>query len=523
MSIQAASSFQKKPLSVKRALLSVFDKTGLAELGSFLHKHGVELVSTGGTAKELRNAGLPVTAVDELTGFPESFDGRVKTLHPAIHGPLLARKNVASDQESLELHGYKDIDLVVVNLYPFEQTVKKNATLENCIENIDIGGPAMLRAAAKNVDDVCPLSSPEQYDSFIEEFSKEQTISYTFRLQAALKTFYRTSSYDTAVSNYLGNELKSGFPDVISMQLPKSSSLRYGENPHQAAAVYGNQNDIVDILHGKQLSYNNLLDVDAALNIMTDYRNDLPTCAIVKHTLPCGVATRGTLNEAWDAAYETDTISPFGGIVAVNRTLDYDTAVKIDSIFTEIIIAPDFEPEALNLLKEKANRRLVKVLNPDLVQPRYTYRTIFGGMLCQQPDTVPPEPKTFRVVTKKHPEEAEMADMLFAWKVVKRVNSNAIVFAKNLQTLGIGCGQPSRLDSSEFAVHKALKFNHDLNGSVVSSDAFFPFRDGVDAAAEAGATAIIQPGGSIRDEEVIQAANEHGICMILTGRRHFKH
>lgn len=523
MSIKATASFQKKPLQIGRALLSVYDKSGLEELGSFLHKNGVELVSTGGSAKVLKDAGLPVTQVDELTGFPESFDGRVKTLHPAIHGPLLARKNVKSDQDSLKEHGYLNIDLVVVNLYPFEQTVKKNATLETCIENIDIGGPAMLRAAAKNVDDVCTLSSPDQYQEFMDELNEYKAISYEFRLEAALKTFYLTSSYDTAVSNYLGNELKSGFPDVISMQLPKSNSLRYGENPHQAAAVYGNQQDIVEVLHGKQLSYNNYLDVDAALSIIADYQNDLPTCAIVKHTLPCGVATKGSLSDAWDAAFTTDTISPFGGIVAVNRPLDFDTAIKIDSIFTEIIVAPDFNEEALKLLKEKPNRRLLKILNPELVHPRYTYRTIFGGLLCQQPDTVPPEPKTFRVVTKKQPTETEMADMLFAWKVVKRVNSNAIVFAKNLQTLGIGCGQPSRLDSSEFAVHKARKFNHDISGSVVASDAFFPFRDGIDAAAEAGATAIIQPGGSIRDLEVIKAANEHGICMILTGRRHFKH
>ncbi len=523
MLIQAALSFDKKPLKIKRALLSVFDKTGIEELGRKLHENDVELISTGGTAQALEKAGLPVTRVQELTGFPESFDGRVKTLHPGIHGPLLARKGLDSDSESLKDLGYSHIDLLVVNLYPFDQAASSNQNLETCIENIDIGGPAMLRAASKNVDDVCVLSNPMQYDEFIGEFSKSGSVNYDFRLKSALRGFQLTSAYDCAVAGYLQQQISSGFPDRLSFSLPKNSPLRYGENPHQAAAVYGYQDEIVEVLHGKQLSYNNLLDVDAALNLLNDFLNDSPACGIIKHTLPCGVAVRDNLDEAWKAAFATDTISPFGGIVVVNRPLDLNTAREIDTVFTEIIVAPEFNADALDLLRKKQNRRLVRVKRPELLETKWVYRSIFGGLLCQQPDTVPPEPKTFQTVTKKSPTDREMEDMLFAWKVVKRVNSNAIVFAGNQQTLGIGCGQPSRLDSSEFAVHKAGKFGHALTGSVVASDAFFPFRDGIDAAAEAGATAIIQPGGSVRDEEVIKAANEHGMSMIFTARRHFKH
>ncbi len=523
MSIHAAISFEKKPLAIKRALLSVYDKTGITELARTLHEHDVELISTGGTARVLQNAGLPVTQVEDLTGFPESFDGRVKTLHPGVHGPLLARRNVDADTASLNEFGYKHIDLLVVNLYPFDETVANAETLETCIENIDIGGPAMLRAASKNVDDVCVLSSPMQYDEFIGAFTKSGSVDYDYRVRSALRGFQLTSTYDSAVARYLQKQATSGFPDYLTFNLPKYSPLRYGENPHQAAAVYGRQEDIIEVLHGKQLSYNNLLDADAALNILDDFLDHDPACAIIKHTLPCGVAVRKQLVDAWEAAFATDTKSPFGGIVVTNRIIDKETAAEIDKIFTEIIIAPGFDDEALALLKQKQNRRLVKVKQPELIHAEYNYRSIFGGMLCQQPDTVAPEPRTFRVVTKKKPTEKEMQDMLFAWKVVKRVNSNAIVFAGNQQTLGIGCGQPSRLDSSEFAVLKARNYGHSLKDSVVASDAFFPFRDGIDAAAEAGAKAVIQPGGSIRDEEIIQAANEHQISMVFTGRRHFKH
>ncbi|MCC5934211.1 MAG: bifunctional phosphoribosylaminoimidazolecarboxamide formyltransferase/IMP cyclohydrolase [Balneolales bacterium] len=522
--IQSFAAFEKKNLKVKRALLSVFDKTGIAELGQFLHEQGVELISTGGTAKTLIKAGLPVTSVDSLTGFPEMMDGRVKTLHPAIHGPLLSRPVVKSDMASLHALGYAPIELLVVNLYPFSETVAESPGFETCMENIDIGGPAMLRAAAKNVDHVCVLTSPEQYKKFQQEVTEHNgTVRYKYRLRMAQQAFQHTSIYDTAVAMYLSKEIKSGFPDVLNLQLRKFSPLRYGENPHQAAAVYGDQGEIIEVLHGKQLSYNNLLDVDAALNLFADFRYDDPTCAIIKHTLPCGVATRADLTQAWHAAFATDTISPFGGIVLVNESLDLPTAKAIDSIFTEIVVAPDFDNDALELLTQKANRRLVKIKKADLLTTSYSYRSIFGGLLCQQPDSVEIETKNFKVVTHLKPTEKQLSDMLFAWKVVKRVNSNAIVFGRDQQTLGIGSGQPSRLDSSEFAVLKAAKFDHDLKGAAVASDAFFPFRDGIDAIAKAGAGCVIQPGGSIRDQEVIDAANEHGLCMVFTGRRHFKH
>lgn len=526
MSIQAALSFQKKPLRIRRALLSVYDKSGIVDLASELHRRGTELISTGGTARVLRQANLPVTEVQELTQFPEGFGGRVKTLHPAVHAGLLARPDLQDDAQALAGFGYESIQLLVVNLYPFQEVIAENPVLETAVENIDIGGPAMLRAASKNMDSVCALSAPAQYDDFIKELDAPEGVSFEFRMRAALAGFQHTAAYDTGIAAYLSRQARSGFPDTLNLQFPKYSGLRYGENPHQAAAVYGKQQDYVEILHGKQLSYNNLLDVDAALNIIHDYRDSGPSCAIIKHTLPCGIATRDRLQEAWEAAFATDTQSPFGGIVVVNQRLDVQTAKAIDKIFTEIILAPDYEPQALELLQKKANRRLLKIKNTDkLYQDGYVYRSVFGGLLCQQPDTAPPDVKNFQVVTDHQPAKAQMQDLLFAWKVVKRVNSNAIVFAKNLQTLGIGSGQPSRVDASEFAVAKAKKFGHAeaLEGSVLASDAFFPFRDGIEAAAQAGAKAIIQPGGSIRDQECIEAANEHGISMIFTARRHFKH
>lgn len=526
MSIQAAASFQKQNLRIRRALISVYDKTGIVELAEALHAQGIELISTGGTAQVLRDAALPVTRVEDLTGFPEAFGGRVKTLHPAVHAGLLARPELESDMRSLESLGYDGIQLLVVNLYPFSQVIQYDPVIENAIENIDIGGPAMLRAASKNMDAVCALSSPQQYPDFIKELNDSAEVSYTFRMQAALEGFQLTAAYDAAIASYLALKVRSGFPTTMNLQLPKYSGLRYGENPHQAAAVYGNQQNYVDVLHGKQLSYNNLLDIDAALNVMHDFREDSPACAIMKHTLPCGIAVRPELHEAWHAAFATDTQSPFGGVVALNKSVDIETAKAIDQIFTEIIMAPAFSGEALELLQKKSNRRLLTYKNIDKLYPDgYVYRSIFGGLLCQQPDTVPIEMSQFQIVTKRRPEKAELHDMLFAWKVVKRVNSNAIVYAKDQQTLGIGSGQPSRVDASEFAVRKAEKFGHSdaLINASLASDAFFPFRDGIDAAARAGATAIIQPGGSIRDQECIDAANEHGISMIFTARRHFRH
>jgi len=523
VSIQPGIRFEKKPLKIERALLSVFDKTGIVDLAKELHNRGVDIISTGGTATTLQQAGIPVTEVSSLTGFPEMLDGRVKTLHPAIHGALLARPNYKPDNESLKSNDINPIQLAVVNLYPFEEVIKKEVSLEMAMENIDIGGPAMIRSAAKNVDHICVLSEPEQYTNFIEELNIEGEISFDFRFSQSQLAYSKTSAYDVAIQSYLYDQAGTGFTDRITLQFRKQSPLRYGENPHQAAAVYGEQQNVVTCIHGKQLSYNNYLDVDAALGMMYDFRHSKPTVAIIKHTIPCGVAVSKSLTDAWKLAYATDTNSPFGGVVAVNKPLDLKTAIEIDKIFTEIIVAPDFHEDALELLKSKSNRRLVKVLDIEKYPSKMMMRSVFGGILCQQPDNISIDTKNFRVVTKNKPTEAQMQDMLFAWKVVKRVNSNAIVYAKNLHTIGVGSGQPSRVDASELAVKKAQKYGLSLEESVVASDAFFPFADGVEAAARAGAKAVIQPGGSIRDNEVIEAADKHNMVMIFTGLRHFKH
>ena len=527
MSISDPQSFQKKSVKIKRALISVFDKNGLIELAQALHSNGIEIISTGGSFKTIKNAGIPVTAADEVTGFPEILEGRVKTLHPKIHGGILGRPGYESDSIQMKENNISAIELVVCNLYPFEKVIKEEGiTEEKAYENVDIGGPAMVRAAAKNVDYVTVLSSPKQYVEFITLLENNNgEVPFDFRRKASAIAFQMTAAYDTAVCEYLlnANSGKNDLPEVLSIHLPKTEILRYGENPHQMAGVYGNQNGYIQCLHGKQLSYNNYLDLDAAITIMADFKNDDPTVAIIKHTLPSGIASASNLITAWKLAFATDTMSPFGGIVAVNRPLDLETAKEIDSIFTEIIIAPSFNDDALNLLTQKANRRLV-VYNklPDSTT-EWRFRSIFGGLLSQQPDSFSANSSAFKCVTKKEPDNSEFNDMLFAWMVVKRVNSNAIVFAKNKRTLGIGSGQPSRIDSSEIAVSKAKKFGLSLANSVIASDAFFPFADGVEAAAKAGATAVIQPGGSVRDEEVIAMADKYNMSMIFTGQRHFKH
>lgn len=523
VSIQPGIRFEKKPLKIKRALLSVFDKTGIVDLAKELHSRGVDIISTGGTATTLQNAGIPVTEVSSLTGFPEMLDGRVKTLHPAIHGALLARPNYKPDSESLEKNNINPIQLAVVNLYPFEEVIKSDVSHEMAMENIDIGGPAMIRSAAKNVDHICVLSEPQQYSSFFEELNSDGEVSFDFRFAQSQLAFSKTSAYDVAIQTYLYDQAGTGFPERLTLQFKKQSPLRYGENPHQAAAVYGKQQHVISCIHGKQLSYNNYLDVDAALGLMYDFRLGKPAVAIIKHTIPCGVAVSKNLTDAWKLAYATDTNSPFGGVVAVNEPLDLKTAKEIDKIFTEIIVAPSFDEDALELLKSKSNRRLVQVLDIEKYPSKIMMRSVFGGILCQQPDNISIDTKNFRVVTKNKPTESQMQDLLFAWKVVKRVNSNAIVYAKNLHTIGIGSGQPSRVDASELAVNKAQKYGLSLEESVVASDAFFPFADGVEAAARAGAKAVIQPGGSIRDNEVIEAADKHDMVMIFTGLRHFKH
>ncbi len=509
-------------LVIRRALLSVSDKSGLEPLAKALHAAGVQLISTGGTRTAIESMGIPVADVSELTHFQECLDGRVKTLHPAVHAGLLARMDVDGDRSQMEQLGFEAIQLVVVNLYPFAQTVAKaDVTLSDAIENIDIGGPTMIRAAAKNVGHVCVLTDPSQYPDFTEEFSKGP-ISYELRMNLSAQAFNRIAAYDTAIASYMMGVDSTEPKPWLQLSLPLQQSLRYGENPHQPAAVYGNQHDYIECFHGKELSYNNYLDVDAALSLIGEFDNEEPVCAIIKHTVACGVGTGAHLLEAYNRAFETDTVSPFGGIIIVNKELDVDTAQAIDKIFTEIVIAPSYTDDAKALLAKKANRRLILQKKP-LNGHNQNIRSVFGGVLQQAPDLDLELPENWNIVTDRKPSGSEMHDMIFAWKVVKHVKSNAIVFVRDGQTLGIGTGQTSRVDSAEIAVMKAEKARLNLHGSVVASDAFFPFADGVEAAAGAGASAVIQPGGSVRDNEVIEAANRLNLTMIFTGVRHFKH
>lgn len=524
MALKPLDSLPETNLIIKRALLSVSDKRGILELATELHNSGVELVSTGGTAKVIADAGIPVKDASEITGFPECLDGRVKTLHPHIHGGILARTSHSSDNEEIEKLGITPIELVVVNLYPFKEKVSSpDITASVATEFIDIGGPTMIRAAAKNFAHVGILTSPDQYQTVIDELKAEEGITFSTRRVLAKEAFSHTADYDAAISNYFTELIEEVPAKQINISAPLAHELRYGENPHQMAAVYGNQDSIIDCFHGKQLSYNNYIDVDAALNIISDFEGIEPACVIIKHTIPCGVGTAASLNEAYQKAFSTDTVSPFGGIVVVNKPLDVETAISIDKIFTEIIIAPEFTKEAEELLIQKKNRRLIRIKQNVSQSEKTAYKSIFGGFLKQDTDLEPFDKNVFKVVTDRQPTESEFHDLLFAWKVVRHVKSNAIVYAKNGKTLGIGSGQTSRVDSSEIAVAKAEKEGLSLEGAAIASDAFFPFSDGVEAAAEAGVTAVIQPGGSIRDEEVIAKANELGLTMIFTGRRHFKH
>ncbi|MGM0506939.1 MAG: bifunctional phosphoribosylaminoimidazolecarboxamide formyltransferase/IMP cyclohydrolase [Bacteroidota bacterium] len=512
-------------MKIKRALLSVSDKRHLVPLAEALHKQGVELLSTGGTARVLREEGFDVIDVSEITGFRECLDGRVKTLHPMVHGAILGRTSHPADREEMNEFGIEPIELVVVNLYPFKETVsKESVTPAIATENIDIGGPTMIRAAAKNFAHVAVLSSPNQYDSMIETLSTDGMVSFEQRRQWALEAFRHTTEYDTAISHYLSSIHGEELPEQWSVSLPKAASLRYGENPHQPAGVYGNPGKYMDCFHGKELSYNNYLDMDAALQLIAAFKEEDPTVAIFKHTVPCGVGMDpDSLTSAWKKAFSTDTVSPFGGIIVCNRELDPETAREIDSIFTEIIVAPSFHEDALELLTQKKNRRLVRLLEyPDL-SGEFQFRSIVGGVLLQQPDTDAEKASTFKTVTKRSPNDQELKDLLLAWKIVRFVKSNAVVYVKDGQTVGIGTGQTSRVDSSEIAIRKAKKEGLSLEGSVLASDAFFPFADSIEAAADAGVNAVIQPGGSIRDEEVIQEADRRGLSMLFTGRRHFRH
>ncbi len=525
-------------VKLRRALLSVSDKTGLVELGRALAERGVELVSTGGTARSLREAGLTVTDVAELTGFPEMMDGRVKTLHPAVHGGLLALRDDPAHVAAMEAHGIRPIDLLVVNLYPFEATVARGADPADCIENIDIGGPAMIRAGAKNHAHVTVIVDPEDYEALLGELAHHDGATCgAFRRRMAMEAFARTAAYDAAVSGWMAGMIGVEAPRRRAAAGTLRQKLRYGENPHQRAAFYVDGNEAPGVatarqLQGKELSYNNINDTDAAFSLVAEFApEEGPACVIVKHANPCGVARGESLRAAWQKAYDCDRVSAFGGIVAFNRPLDGETAEEIAAIFTEVVIAPEIPEEARRVFARKKNVRLLETGGlPDPLAPGLAWRQVTGGWLVQDRDNGTVRAKDLKVVTERAPTENELRDMLFAWKVAKHVKSNAIVYAKELATVGIGAGQMSRVDSTRIAARKARDMAEALGlaepptvGSVVASDAFFPFPDGLLAAAEAGATAVIQPGGSIRDEDVIRAANEAGLAMVFTGMRHFRH
>ncbi|NGP89311.1 bifunctional phosphoribosylaminoimidazolecarboxamide formyltransferase/IMP cyclohydrolase [Fodinibius halophilus] len=526
MALQPLSELPQEPLTINRALLSVSDKTEITKLAQALNKAGVEIISTGGTARKIREQDIPVTDVSEITGFEECLDGRVKTLHPIIHGGILGRTSHQADVDEMKRLDIDPIELVVVNLYPFKETVAKgDCTPAIATENIDIGGPTMIRAAAKNFAHVGILTAPAQYEECISEIQQKGNLSFAKRQEWAKHAFNHTASYDSAIANYFNtlDDKSDQLPEQLNISLTKSQTLRYGENPHQGAAVYGNQSEFIDCFHGKQLSYNNFTDVDAALNLISDFWDSKPTCAIFKHTVPCGVASDEELSNAWKKAFATDTMSPFGGIVVVNEKLDIETANAINEIFTEIIIAPEYSAESLELLQEKKNRRLIRIKKLPNSNESRQYRSIFGGALSQDADLKTVTKDELETVTKRTPSEEEIENLLFAWKVVKHIKSNAIVYAKNNQTIGIGTGQTSRVEASEIAIAKARQEGLSLEGTAIASDAFFPFPDGVEAAAEAGAQTVIQPGGSIRDEQVIDAADELGLSMVFTGNRHFRH
>ena len=515
---------------IRRALLSVYDKDGLVPLAEALHAHGAELISTGGTAQTLRDADLPVTDVSEVTGAPEMLEGRVKTLHPAIHAGLLARRDREDDLAELEAQGIAPIDLVVGSLYPFQKARHQaDLTPEELLEYIDIGGPTMLRAAAKNYHHVGVVSSSDQYGEIVDTLNTHDgALPLPLRRQLAGRAFAATASYDTAIANYLGGAHNDdALPSPYISVEGKAQDLRYGENPHQRAALYGTPFSFVKPLYGKALSYNNVIDVHAALALIDEFRDDGPTCAILKHTNPTGVATADTLLNAYERAFATDTKSPFGGIVVVNQALDRATAEAINSIYTEVIIAPEYEEGVLDLLMEKKKRRLLKQTGSLREDPRHQVRSVAGGLLVQDrnPAIAPLSEvrDSWSVVTDAEPSDAMWDDLHFAWRVVKHVKSNAIVYARNRRTLGVGAGQMSRVDASELAVRKAEEENLSLEDAVIASDAFFPFADGLEAAAEHGISSAIQPGGSIRDDEVIDAANAHNIAMVCTGARHFCH
>lgn len=536
MSITVHASGVDKPADlpeapVTRALISVFDKSGVLEFAKGLHELGVEILSTGGTAKMLAEAGVPVIEVSDYTGFPEMLDGRVKTLHPKVHGGLLARRDLEHHMEALAQHDIGRIDLLAVNLYPFQQTVAKpGTTLDEAIENIDIGGPAMLRAAAKNHAGVTVIVDPADYAPVLAQLRTRKAVEGPTRFRLAVKTYAHTAQYDGAVANYLSSIADDGsrapLPQTLTLQYQQLQPMRYGENPHQHAAFYREAQPAAGLLatyrqlQGKELSYNNIADADAAWECVKTFEQ--PACVIIKHANPCGVAVADAPLQAYRLAFATDPTSAFGGIIAFNRPVDGETARAVSKQFVEVLLAPGFSDEALLVMKEKQNVRLLEIplANHSNV---LDLKRVGGGLLVQSPDEHRLDASALKVVTQKRPTPQQLADLLFAWQVAHYVKSNAIVYCGNGQTLGIGAGQMSRVDSARIASIKAANAGLDLNGSVVASDAFFPFRDGLDVVVDAGATAVIQPGGSMRDQEVIDAADERGVAMVFTGVRHFRH
>ena len=507
-------------MKISRALISVSDKTGIAQFARALERQGVDIISTGGTAELLRKEGVPVREISSFTAFPEVLEGRVKTLHPRVHGGLLYKRGNPKHEAQARECGFEPIDLVVVNLYPFEKTIAKpNVTLAEAIENIDIGGPSMIRSGAKNYESVTVVVDPADYDTVLEtmrDHDGETTLKLRERL--AIKAFIKTSAYDRAIGTFLNKEQTTDAS--FSLTAPLVMRLRYGENPHQTAALYGDFDKHFEKLHGKELSFNNILDISAATNLIAEF--SIPTVAILKHTNPCGVGSDVDLREAWEKAFATDKQAPFGGIIVCNRAVDEPLARAISEIFSEVIIAPEFDAEARTILQKKKNLRLIRLISEIAeVRPKIDIRSVTGGLLVQEADGGNQIPQN--VVTNRKPTKAELEAMLFGWRVVKHVKSNAIVYAARDRTLGIGAGQMSRVDASRIAVWKAEEAGLSLKGSAVASDAFFPFPDGLIAAADAGATCAIQPGGSVRDKEVITAANERDMAMIFTGIRHFRH
>jgi phosphoribosylaminoimidazolecarboxamide formyltransferase/IMP cyclohydrolase len=511
-------------MTIRRALISVSDKTGIVDFARALHQLGIEIISTGGTARQLRESGIPVIMISDVTGFPEILDGRVKTLHPRIHGAILAVRDREEHLQQLAEHQISPIDLVVVNLYPFQQTWQQGASHEEIIENIDIGGPTLIRASAKNYRYVTVVVDPADYAQVLEEIHQNKGTSEELRKTLASKAFAHTAQYDAIISRYFQEQNDQPFPDKLTLTFEKVQSLRYGENPHQRASFYRDPlSTTVGIvtakqLHGKELSYNNIQDGEAAWQAVCEFAE--PAVVVVKHTNPCGVGLGQTIAEAFARAHEADPVSIFGGIVAANRPIDRDTALQMKPIFLEIVLAPDFTDEALEILKVKKNLRLLKMKAMNKTNPQFKVTSVSGGLLVQEADLIEMNPAEWKVVTERKPSKEEWEQLKFAWQVVKHVKSNAIVLAKAFRTVGIGAGQMNRVGAAEIAIRQAKE---EAKGSVLASDAFFPMKDTVETAAEAGITAIIQPGGSIRDEESIQEANRRGIAMVFTGIRHFKH